>query len=275
MSVSLESILKRDRWLMIAGLSLVILLAWGYILSGAGMGDAASGPMAPGDSMAMGGMPMDNGSGLLQPQSWTMSYAVLLFSMWWIMMVAMMLPSAAPTILLAATLNRKSQTGKAPFGEAGFFTAGYLLIWAGFSLMAVLAQWGLERSGVLSSMMQTSSPRLAGGLLLAAGLWQFTPVKRTCLVHCRTPVHFLTQHHHSGRLGGLRSGIEHGSYCVGCCWLLMALLFVGGVMNLYWVAGLAALVLIEKLLPLGPKVGLAIGLVLGLWGLGLLAGVVR
>lgn len=137
-------------------------------------------------------------------------------------------------------------------------------------MVAVAAQWSLVENENLSTMMQAGSRTLAGGLLIAAGLWQLTPFKQACLRHCRSPVEFLTRRRRGGDYGGLMMGIEHGAYCLGCCWLLMALLFVGGVMNLYWIIGLAAYVLGEKLLPAASSISRFVGAALALWGLALL-----
>ena len=268
MSVRLESILKRDRWVVIGGLALVVALAWGYLLAGAGLGMSAldMARMSPDE-----GMQMDVSSSAMQPAAWTYGYALLLFLMWWIMMVAMMLPSATPIILLAAALNRKASPDRLPYGASGFFAAGYLLIWALFSVVAVAAQWSLMASGLLSPL-QSTSPALAGGLLVAAGLWQLTPIKQACLRQCRSPVKFLTQRRRKGNAGSLVMGMEHGAYCLGCCWFLMALLLAGGVMNLYWIIGLAVYILGEKLLPFGQRIGRIAGVGLVCWGLGLLTG---
>ncbi|OGA27357.1 MAG: hypothetical protein A3I01_02435 [Betaproteobacteria bacterium RIFCSPLOWO2_02_FULL_65_24] len=259
--MSLESILHRDRWVVAGGLALVIAIAWGALLSGAGTG------MTPQDMTAM---PRDME---MEPVQWTPGYAALMFFMWWIMMTAMMLPSAAPVLLLAAALNRSVEPGLRPYGTTGFFAAGYLVAWMLFSLAAAAAQWGLTQSGVLSGMMHATDGRLAGALLIAAGLWQLTPIKQACLRQCRSPLMFLVQRRRKGNLGGLAMGMEHGAYCLGCCWLLMALLFVGGVMNLYWIVGLAVYVLAEKLLPAGQRIGRWAGAALVLWGVLLLGGI--
>ncbi len=238
--MDLGLIVKRDRRVVASGLALIVALSWAYLPGGAGVGM---------DGHDMPGMSMEE----MDPQPWNLEYAALMFLMWWIMMAAMMLPSAAPVVLLAAALNRKSRPDRMPYGATGFFLAGYLLAWAGFSLLAVLAQWWLAQTGFLSAMMQLSSRQLAGALLIAAGLWQLTPVKHACLRRCRSPAQFLTERRRSGGVGALAMGVEHGAYCLGCCWLLMALLFVGGVMNFYWIAGLAVYVLGEKLLPVGHR----------------------
>jgi predicted metal-binding membrane protein len=217
----------------------------------------------------MDAMPM----GLMTPAVWTTGYAILIFSMWWIMMVAMMLPSATPTLLLFARINRKERIRGRPYVPTAAFAAGYLAIWGGFSAIAAGLQWGLERYGLLSSMMQTgtSSVWLGAGLLIAAGIWQLTPVKTVCLRHCRAPFSFLANHWHPGRAGALRMGVEHGTYCLGCCWFLMGLLFVGGIMNIYWILGLSVLVLAEKTMPMGLWLGRIVGVGLVAWGATLLA----
>ncbi len=203
---------------------------------------------------------------VMQPIAWSAGYAVLMFFMWWIMMLAMMLPSAAPMILLYAAVNRKAQERGAPFVPTGVFALGYLGAWGGFSLLAVALQWAFERSALLSSMMVSTSIVLGGLLLIAAGVWQLTPLKHACLKHCRSPLHFLSHHWRKGRWGAIRMGVEHGAFCLGCCWFLMILLFYGGVMNLYWIVGLAAFVLLEKTVPAGHWIGSAAGVGLIAWG---------
>jgi predicted metal-binding membrane protein len=236
---SLERLLRRDRWVVVIILLAVGAFAWMYTLFGVGMGVNAFEMSNSGWTGASG-----QGKAMSMPGS---SNSLVLLAMWWMMMVAMMLPAAAPVILLTAALNRRSTSAKPPFGTATFFAGGYLLAWLFFSLLAVGAQLMLERNGLLSGMLHTSNSYLAAGLLIAAGAWQFSPVKQACLRHCRSPVYFLTRHRRPGNLGALVMGLHHGTYCLGCCWFLMALLFVGGVMNLYWIAGLALLVLVEKL----------------------------
>lgn len=209
--------------------------------------------------------------GMMTPAAWTPGYAVLMFFMWWAMMVAMMLPSAAPMILLFATVNRKQRDRAAPFVPTSLFAGAYLATWGGFSLMAVGLQWTLQRLAWLSPMMESRRPILGGLLLLAAGLYQLTPIKQVCLRHCRHPITFLTSHWRPGVAGAVRIGFEHGAFCVGCCWFLMGLLFVGGVMNLYWIAGLALFVLLEKTVPAGHWLSYATGVALVGWGTVVLA----
>ena len=240
---------------MIGGLVAVIVMAWLYILTGAGLGMSA---------VEMTAMPAN--MEMMSPAVWTPGYASLMVLMWWVMMIAMMLPSAAPMILLYAAINRKKREQGTPYAPTGIFASGYLAVWGGFSLAATGLQWGLERSSLVSSMMATTSVTLGGILLIAAGVWQLTPLKYACLRHCRSPIHYLSSHWRTGRWGALRMGLEHGAYCLGCCWFLMGLLFYGGVMNLYWIAGLALYVLVEKTVPAGHWVGIGMGLVLIAWG---------
>jgi predicted metal-binding membrane protein len=192
---------------------------------------------------------------------------VLLLVMWWIMMVGMMLPSAAPMILTFARINRGKRARGQTYTPTALFTAGYLLAWGGFSVAATLAQWGLERASLLAPMaMKTTSPLLGGLLFIAAGLYQLTPLKSVCLRSCRSPFDFVVNHWRDGAGGALRMGVEHGLYCLGCCWILMALLFAVGAMNLLWVAALAAVVLVEKLFPAGLWIARIGGLLLIAWG---------
>lgn len=204
----------------IAVLAALILLAWAYLLSGAGM-PAMSG-MAPSPAFAT------------------------LVTMWWVMMVAMMIPAAAPTILLYAHVHRHSN-GPELTPPTAAFLAGYLACWLGFSVIAA----GLQSLLISPVSMALDSRGAQAGLVLAAGIYQLSPFKQSCLSHCRSPAIFLSRHYRPGALGAYRLGMLHGAYCVGCCWLLMALLFVGGVMNLIWVVGLTLLVAGEKLLPGG------------------------
>jgi predicted metal-binding membrane protein len=255
---ALETVLRRDQAVVIAALLAVIALSWTWIAFGVGTGMSA---------IAMTRMPRDM---VMSPATWTAGYAALMLAMWWVMMVAMMLPGASPMLLIFARISRREQAGGRPYVPTGIFAAGYLCAWAGFSAAAVVVQWGLERAGLLSAMMVTTSRWLGAGILIAAGLWQLTPIKHACLRQCRSPVAYLSAHWRDGRSGAFFMGLGHGAYCLGCCWFLMALLFVGGVMNLYWIAGIAAYVLLEKLLPMGHWLGYATGVTLTGAGLYLL-----
>jgi len=252
----LEAVLQRDRVVLVAGLVAVLAMAWGWLLTGAGM------EMSAVDMTAMAGMD----GWLMRPAVWTPAYAVLIFAVWWVMMISMMLPSAAPMLLLFARVNRKDKAAGAPLAPTTLFAAGYLLAWGGFSAVAAALQWGLESARLLSPMLVATDRWLGVGILVAAGLWQLTPFKARCLRHCRTPLGFLIGNWHTGRLGALRMGLEHGAFCLGCCWFLMSLLFFGGVMNLYWIVGLAIFVLLEKTVPFGHWLGRLAGMMLVVWG---------
>lgn len=257
----LEAVLRRDRWVLLAALIVILTLAWGWLLAGAGM------DMSAVEMTAMAGMD----GWLMQSAVWSPAYAALIATMWWVMMVAMMLPSAAPMLLLFARVNRKDKSVDAPLVPTALFAAGYLVAWGGFSVIVTGLQWGMESLRLLSPMLETTNRWLGAGILIAAGLWQLTPLKARCLSHCRSPLGFLAQHWRAGPAGALRMGLEHGAHCLGCCWFLMALLFFGGVMNLYWIVGLAVFVLVEKTVPSGQWVARAVGIALILWGIGLLA----
>jgi predicted metal-binding membrane protein len=259
----LERLLRRDRWIVGAGLLVVAGLAWWWLLRGAGMGMTA----VEMTRHSLMNMPATG------PATWDRAYTLMMFSMWWIMMVAMMLPSATPVVLLAAALNRRSRAPEPPFGPTPAFVAGYLLAWGAFSVVAIALQWGFDRVGWINSMGVSVQPVLSGVLLLAAGAWQFTPWKQACLNHCRSPVDFLVAHQGSGVGAALRTGMLHGAWCLGCCWFLMLLLFVGGVMNLYWIIGLAVYVWLEKVTPIGARLSRWLGVGLMLWGGALLLGI--
>jgi predicted metal-binding membrane protein len=201
------------------------------------------------------------GSMVMTPASWSPAHATLVFCMWWIMMAAMMVPSAAPLILLFAAIHRCRHSYH-PYAAVGLLTAGYLAVWGVFSLAATLMQWSFERSGLLSSQTMGVGGALAGSILVAAGLYQLTPLKQACLSRCRSPVAFLTAYWRPGLAGAFRMGLVHGGYCLGCCWFLMTLLFVGGVMNPFWIGALALYVLLEKLAPADLWLSRASGVIL-------------
>ena len=229
----LESVLRRDRLVVVIALVAVIVLSWAYILAGAGMGMSAfemtqmTQSVGVSDStqpsmqeMSTGGTAADS---LMATGTWTVGYAVVIFLMWWVMMLGMMLPSAAPLLLLFARMMRKEKG--APYVPTGVFALGYVVMWAAFSAIATGAQWGLEASGLLSGIMVGTSAVLAAALLIAAGVWQLTPLKNACLRYCRSPIGFLSAHWRPGPTGAFRMGLVHGVFCLGCCWFLMALLF--------------------------------------------------
>lgn len=239
----LERVMTRDTWIVIGAVALIVLLAGLYTVMGIGMSMSAldmtrmAGPV--GEPMAMG-----------SPVDWTWGYALLIFLMWWVMMIAMMTPSAAPVLLLFTALKRRGTQRTQATTLGMIFLIGYLLAWMGFSVVATVLQWLTENLAVTNGRMMTlGSKPVAGMVLLTAGLYQFSGLKTACLRHCRSPAHFLAAHNRKGYGGALRMGMHHGAYCLGCCWALMALLFVGGIMNLYWIVGLAVYVLVEKLVP--------------------------
>jgi predicted metal-binding membrane protein len=238
----IEAALRRDRLVVGACIAAVAGLAWLYLWR---MAASMHGGMEAGIAMTV--------------------------LMWTVMMVAMMLPSASPAILLYAAMVRKNAESGVALPAAWLFVAGYLLVWAGFGIAAALLQAALEHAGLLTPMLSSASPWLSGALLLAAGVYQLTPLKSLCLSRCREPVQFLVTHWRPGRAGALRMGAAHGAYCVGCCWTLMLLLFVVGVMNLAWVALIAAFVLVEKLLPAGRLSSRFAGIALLLAGVAALA----
>ncbi len=250
----LETILRRERAVVVVALVLITIMAWVYTLAGAGMKLNAFEMTAMVRSMGM------------EVMAWSPVYAALIFMMWWIMMIAMMLPSAAPMLLMFAKINRARRKDGTMFVPTAVFLAGYLAIWAFFSLIATLMQWLLGQYGLMSPAMSTSSMWLGAAILLAAGCYQFSTIKYVCLRHCRHPIQFITVHWRDGTAGAFRMGLVHGAFCLGCCWFLMGLLFFGGVMNVYWIAGLAIYVLAEKLLPLGHWLGYAAGAALCLAG---------
>lgn len=198
---------------------------------------------------------------------WGMSDFILMFVMWTVMMIAMMTPSVSPMVLVFHKVQQKRKSSDRSSVPTFIFLSAYLIVWTVFSLLATLAQWGLHATALLSPMMVTTSNILGGTLLILAGLFQWTSLKYACLRRCRSPLAFILQEWREGRKGALILGIKHGIYCVGCCWALMTLLFVTGVMNLLWVAIIAGFVLIEKVLPKSYWIGRGTGLVLIFWGL--------
>lgn len=273
---AVERLLRRDRAIAIVGMAALAALAWLYILAGAGLGMsawemttlAAFPHRAVHMASDMSGMDMSNM--MMSPFGWAPRTWALMIAMWWVMMIAMMAPSAAPTILLYAHVHRQAQA-RDVFPECpartGVFAAGYLTVWLAFAVAATALHWALEYAGLVSAMMMGSQSRwLSGVILILAGIYQLTPLKYACLSHCRAPASFLARHWRPHAPGVFRLGAIHGAYCVGCCWLLMALLFVGGVMNLAWIAALAILVLVEKMLRAGQWVGRAVGVALIAWG---------
>jgi len=262
---ALEAVLRRDRVIVIAALAVITTLAWADLVWLA-------------KDMSMGGMGIPGfrmipaGRGLMMPASepWQPIEFGYVFAMWAVMMIGMMTPSAAPMILIYARVGRQAAQQGKPFAASAWFGAGYLLSWTAFSLAATSAQWTLERAALLTPTMESASRILGGVVLIAGGLYQWTPLKDACLSYCQAPLTFIMRHGGFQRepAGVLALGFRHGIYCIGCCWALMALLFVGGVMNLLWIAALAILVLLEKAVPFGRLVARLAGLAFmagGVW----------
>jgi predicted metal-binding membrane protein len=245
--------LTRDQAIVLLCLGGITVLAWLYLVD---MADEMS------DMAGMVGMPdMEQmaGMALVTPYArWGIAETLVAGTMWIVMMAGMMLPSAAPMILLFAAAERRQ--GSFPLVTTPAFVLGYLLIWTGFALAALGAQWLLLRFGLFEPEMKVTSGLLGGAVFIAAGLYEWSPLKERCLAVCQSPLGFIAGHWRPGIVGALRMGLGHGAYCLGCCWVLMLLLFVGGVMNLIWVAGLAVLILLQKVWPGVRTVSRATGL---------------
>ncbi|MCL1056853.1 DUF2182 domain-containing protein [Shewanella gelidimarina] len=208
------------------------------------------------------------GMTMVMSSHWHINELALVFMMWAVMMVGMMMPSATPMILLFAKISRTRQQRSAEFVSSNLFILGYLLLWSLYSLVITLIQWQLHQYSLMTPMMQSSNDIASGILLLAIGLYQVSPLKQRCLHYCRSPLNFLMSQWQEGKLGAISMGLKHGQYCVGCCWLLMALLLIVGVMHIGWILALSILVLLEKVLPWPKALNLGISvscLVAGLY----------
>ena len=266
MAVSaLERVVRRNRAIVAAALVLIAILAWAYVVR------LAHHMHMAGEDAAHASM-----AGMMRPglEAWSGDDALFMFAMWAVMMVAMMTPSVTPMVLLHARVAYQAVEKAKPFAVTGWFVTGYFLTWVGFAAVATAAQWALERAALLTPAMATSSHALGGAVLIAAGLYEWTPVKDACLAQCQSPLLFLQRHggFRSDIRGSLSLGARHGFYCIGCCWALMLLLFVGGVMNVSWIAAIAVLVLLQKVLPQGRVLARAVGAALILGGVWLVAG---
>jgi predicted metal-binding membrane protein len=258
---ALDTLLRRDRVIVGTALAVITVAAWLYLLHlASAMSDMAMPDMPTMSSMAMATM-----------HAWSWIEVGVLVVMWAVMMIAMMTPAAAPMILMFSTIHRRRAAEGRPTVPTAIFILGYLVVWALYSVVAALTQAGLHAAAMMSSAMAATSPLLAGGLLVAAGVFQWTPLKRACLAACRSPLSFLMTGWREGRAGAFGMGLRHGLYCLGCCWALMALLFVAGVMNLLWVAAIAVAVLVEKVVPRGDLVGRLAGVILVAAGMLLVA----
>jgi predicted metal-binding membrane protein len=251
----LETVLRRERLILGGCLAAMVVLAWLYLVH---------------TKTAMPDMDMP-GMVMLDLHEWGPTTVLLLFVMWTVMMVAMMVPSAAPMILAFLTVNQRRQAMNRPLVPVAIFLFGYLAVWTAFSAVATFAEWGLHQAAMLSTTMTATSPALNGGLLIAAGIFQWTPLKRACLKGCRSPLSFLMSEWRDGAAGAFVMGLRHGAYCVGCCWFLMALLFVAGVMNLLWVAVIALFVMAEKISARGELLARVAGIALMIAGAALIA----
>jgi predicted metal-binding membrane protein len=249
---------RRDRIIVAALLLLVAALAWAFTIDHAGRMDAMEAAMWRDMNMSMNGM---------EP-SWTPLDALLLFVMWSAMMAAMMVPGAAPMVAAFATINRRRRERAALYVPTAIFLAGYVVAWTGFSILATALQWLLQTTGLLTTMMQSASPYFSATLFIAAGLYQFSPLKERCLNYCRSPDGFILSEWRDGAFGAMIMGLRHGLFCMGCCAALMVLLFAVAVMDLRWVAGLTVLVTAEKLLPGAKFWRTAIGVALLMAGAG-------
>ena len=256
----IEGIARRDRLVVLAGLAFAAALAWLYLIDMAldMGGDRGTGSMEAGGAM-------------MRLQAWSIVEGLLMWAMWAVMMLAMMVPSAAPMILIFARVDR-SKGGDRPYAATTLFALGYVLVWAVFSVAATVMQWGLQNAALLSPMMVATSTLLGGILFVAAGVYQWTPLKYACLRHCRSPMAFIMGHWRPGRGGAFRMGVGHGAFCLGCCGFVMGLLFVGGVMNLAWVAAITVFVVAEKLMPRGEWVARAGGVAMIAAGVYVLVG---
>lgn len=274
-ALPLEGLLTGRRWTVTASLLALVALAWAYLIAMVADHGGAAGAFGPGMGMLDGfieicrigaaeagrtfGMPLHAGP-------WGAVDLGLLLLMWAVMSVAMMLPTAAPMILTFADISATRLEGRALLARVGVFAGGYLAVWGAFAVAATGLQWGLREAALMTPQMTTANPWLAGGLLLAAGAYQFTPLKDLCLSQCRNPMTWFMGHWKPGARGAWSMGTAHGAWCLGCCWALMLVMIAAGAMNLVWMAVLAALMLAEKVLPRPALVGRAAGVVLLGWG---------
>ena len=271
----LSIVLEKDNLIVYLSIFLIVIITGLYTIFGIGMPMSAiemtkmSGIFSMSSSMEMN---MNMGSNNMDMKNrWSISMAISMFLMWWLMMIAMMTPSAAPTLLLFHNLKKIGSEGKKALSYTYLFLFGYLIIWAIFSLIACIIHKFFDTSSITdAAMMQLKSVQFSGILLITAGVYQFTPLKNACLEKCRTPIDFLSSNNRKGAKGSFIMGAHHGLFCLGCCWALMALLFVGGVMNLFWITGLALYVLIEKIIIKAAWLDKIMGLILIFFGTSLL-----
>ena len=246
-TAAVESVQRHDHAFVVAGLVGVSLVAWAYLISGVESFHGAE-------------------VGLPSTELWTPRDFALVFLMWSIMMVAMMVPSASPMVVTYAAIRRKQHPDERAFGACVAFLLGYVILWTSFSALATLAQWGLQHAALISAAGASTNAIFAGALLLVAGVFQWTPWKQACLTHCRSPFLFIMTSWRDGTRGAFTMGLEHGVFCLGCCWALMALMFFAGVMNIFWLVALSLFVLVEKVVPAGDLLGRLAGAGMIGWG---------
>ncbi|WP_428625241.1 DUF2182 domain-containing protein [Sedimenticola sp.] len=300
MTLKVRLLLQSNRALSLSLIVLMTLLAWAYLLTitqemqsqmdlsemGLGMGifnqqPAAEPTLATGHhhhgsplqpNQAQASRPTATFSMPALGKTWSIIDFARVLIMWIMMMIAMMLPTAAPMIVTYADILANQQGGARVLSPLAAFIGGYLITWGSYSLVAVIAQWGLLQSDLITEMMVGANPLFNGSILILAGLYQWSKLKDVCLTHCRTPLQFFLSSWQSGSRGALRMGAKHGAYCVGCCWALMLLMFFFGLMNLIWIAALSIIMLSEKILPKGELFGKGVGILFFIWGLLILGG---
>lgn len=253
-----ERLLQRSQFLVFSGLAAVIVISWGYMLH-----------------MNWGMSGTETEITLACLTRWGPGDIAHMFLMWAIMMVAMMFPAATPMILMFTTVNKRQGGIQEPIIPTGLFVLGYFLVWTAYSALAAMAQYGLHLSALLTHHLVITSPFLGGVLLVGAGVFQWTPFRDACMSKCRSPLGFLMAEWREGRLGALIMGLKHGAYCVGCCWLLMLLSFVLGIMNMLWMAMVSVFMMVEKAYPGSQWLSRAAGLILVACGLWIAAGAMR
>jgi len=262
---AVDTLPGRDRLVLIAAMALLTLGAGAYTVLGIGMEMSAIERTARVGAPAV--VPGKTGVMALSAAQWTAGYFGRVVLMWWLMMAAMMIPAGGSAVFHHAALRRQVAAESGGFAPDAAFLAGFLAVWGGFSVVTAILQWGMEQLGMVSPTgLFVTHNVLAGAILTAAGLYQFSQLKHDCLAHCRRPARHMGRTLQPGLTGAVRMGAEQGLYCLGCCWFLTAILFFGGIMNLYCILGITLLVQIEHWLPRGESIGLGAGSTLILWG---------
>lgn len=249
-----DAVFKRDRRIVLTALTAITVLTWVHMYQ-----------MSPSTALTIDAAVCSAPTGT----AWNLQSLLLAFLMWNVMMVGMMIPTASPMILMFATTNRRHRDQNGPFVPTAIFVLGYVIVWTGYSAGATLAQWGMHSASLLTPYTLRTTPAVGGLLLIAAGLFQWSPLKHRCLTQCQTPLSFLMTEWREGTSGALLMGLKHGAYCVGCCWAIMALMFVAGAMNLLWTALLTAFMLVEKVAPARQQIEKLAGIVFVFAGVGM------